>query len=515
MCVLAAFATVAAAGCEQHGYRARFHPSSAEVPARDGTTSEFLKAHTRRGEVFVFETWTFDEKQVTGRGRRYDVYRNVVADGAFTVALADVAIFETNRPEVVPRSAAGYVILGVVTAASLAVTLFCAVNPKACFGSCPTFYVDGKLEAEGFSASIARPLEATDVDAMWTAARSGGGTIDIEMVNEALETHLVDHVRLLAAPRDGGKRGARVYRAGDRYFAAAPATAPASCRAVAFGTSCLDDVRAVDEAAYLSPADGKDLIEKETLELTFPAPRSRAGIVIAARNSLLNTFVFYQGLAYAGRNAAAWYARLDADENAPLVAEVDRLIHVFGGIDVFVKDGAGAWQRAGAYDEVGPLAREVQLVAVPPEVELGPGPLEVRLTMTRGAFKLDQVGLVALDQEVRPVALEPVAVTRRHEPDEAALQRLRPGGDRLTTYPGDAYGIRFELPPGEWELFLESRGHYYEWIREPWLLEENALYAAEMLDDPRAALRRLAPAYKRVEDRMESIFWQSRVGVRR
>ena len=59
--------------------------------------------------------------------------------------------------------------------------------------------------AEGFSASIAPSLEATDVDAINTVAR-GGEAFEVTMKNEALETHSVRHVDLLALPRVDGRR---------------------------------------------------------------------------------------------------------------------------------------------------------------------------------------------------------------------------------------------------------------------------------------------------------------------
>ena len=82
----------------------------------------------------------------------------------------------------------------------------------------------------------------------------------------------------------------------------------------------------------------------------------------------------------------------------------------------------------------------------------------------------------------------------------------------LATLPGDAYTLLYRLPENfdRWELFLESRGYYLEWMRSQWLDEEDHGRAAEMLLDPRAALRRLAPAYKRQEAGMDSVFWRSR-----
>jgi hypothetical protein len=71
---------------------------------------------------------------------------------------------------------------------------------------------------------------------------------------------------------------------------------------------------------------------------------------------------------------------------------------------------------------------------------------------------------------------------------------------------------QFVLPePAErCELFLESRGYYLEWVRQAWLAEEDPGRLATMLMDPRGALRRMAPDFKRQEAEIERAFWGSR-----
>ena len=80
------------------------------------------------------------------------------------------------------------------------------------------------------------------------------------------------------------------------------------------------------------------------------------------------------------------------------------------------------------------------------------------------------------------------------------------------TQPGDEVRFSFRLPgsaSGD-ELFLETRGYYLEWMRQEWLAEEHPGRAAEMFLDPAAALRRMAPEYKRREGDLERAFWSSR-----
>ena len=77
---------------------------------------------------------------------------------------------------------------------------------------------------------------------------------------------------------------------------------------------------------------------------------------------------------------------------------------------------------------------------------------------------------------------------------------------------GDRFTIRYQLPddPSRLELFLESRGYYLEWMRREWMREQRPLSALRMFLDPAAALRELAPAWKRLEPQAEELFWRSR-----
>jgi len=321
-------------------------------------------------------------------------------------------------------------------------------------------------------------------------------------------------VRLLAAPRPPG---GRVLRAGDVYYPATELQVPTTCESP-MGT-CLAEVERADDREYLSPASEHDLAEREIIEVTFPGTQGKAGVLIAARNSLLNTFVFYQGLAYMGSHAGEWFARLEtAGDDATKLSGFGAQL---GGIDVSVATPHG-WQDAGSFAEVGPIAREAQLVVLPEDLQ--PGVVRVRVSLARGNWKLDQLALVALGEPLVPVALDPAEVTKDGRADPVARAKLLEPGAHLVTFPGDAYTLHFTLPPelapgaggpgSSPELFLESRGYYYEWMRQEWLKEESAIEVTRILLDPAGAMKRLAPKYKRVEGHMESVFWQSRFGGR-
>src|SRR5947208_5945161 len=166
--------------------------------------SPYLKVHMKDGGLYLLSKWQVDgtKQQVSGEGDRLGLARERIGSGPFAVALGDVALLETNVLQRSPSAAA----LAVITGVSVAVTAACIANPKACFGSCPTFYVsdakdaeiDAVIQAEGFSSSVAPSLEARDVDALYRF-RPTSRELVVTMKNEALETHVVRRVRLLTA----------------------------------------------------------------------------------------------------------------------------------------------------------------------------------------------------------------------------------------------------------------------------------------------------------------------------
>ncbi len=493
------FVAVCTVGCAKTLQRRVTPPE--EVATLD-RRAPFLKAHLRDGHVYVLSPWRHetDSARIVGHGVRLGVNRDTLARGDFAVPLDSVVLFETN----VVHTSASVVVLSVLSGISAGVTVFCIANPKACFGSCPTFYVsDGAgdaLQAEGFSASIAPSLEATDVDHLFRAP--GDRTpVRVRMENEALETHVVRFVRLLAAPR---APGTRVFAAADsRFWRATEIAAPLVCRAPE--GDCLSLVAQFDGRERTSLADSTDLAAREVLELAFPAPRGRPALVLSSRQSLLPTFLLYQAFAWLGTSVGDWLARLERGDRA-VSDRVRDVTQVLGGIEVLVPAPDGGWVAVDTVIETGPLAADTRVIPLPAHTD------RVRLRLVKGAWRLEWAALATLTDTVTPVRVLPAAVLRDGREDPDALARLRDTAAVLVTLPGDAYTLVFDLPPAAagHELFLESRGYYLEWMRSEWIAEENPLRAAQLLLHPAAALRDLAPAFKQAEPDIEQAFWNSR-----
>ena len=498
---------VVSTACSQRVERGLTTPDRAASLSKRST---YLKVHMRNGDLYVLSDWQVDEARrvVVGVGEHFDSRRALLGVTTHEVSIDGVALFETN----VQKSSPLIAVMGVVTGVSAAITAACLTNPKACFGSCPTFYVDGVLHAEGFSDAVTPSMEKHDIDALFRVEPEGRA-LALRMTNEAYETHVVRGADVLVAPRPPGGR-VFATSAGE-LWQATDLRAPTRC--AGHDGDCVAVVRAFDDAWLASAADGHDLATRETITLAFDespgagtGAASAAGqqaVVISARQSFMTTFLFYQVLAYMGSKAGFYLAEIERGEPG-IQSKLGGMRALLGGIDVQVRDARGAWRTVGSFHEIGPLATDTQLVVLPE----GADARELRLSLTQGYWRIDAVTLVTLGQQVTPRRLRPRAVIAPGKDAADAHARLLDDARVLTTMPGDEYTLVYDLPgePGEQELFLDSQGYYLEWMRDEWMPEESAAGLAMMLYFPEVALRVLAPKFKRIEPTIEEMFWKSR-----
>jgi hypothetical protein len=460
------------------------------------------------GRVYVLTQWQESEKdrRVTGNGSLLDFNRDVVQQGNFAIPLDGVVLFETNviRPSPVIAS------LAVLTGVSLGFTVYCLVNPKACFGSCPTIYAwEGSamaLQAEGFSASVAPSLEAKDVDALYLA-RPSSPLLELLVTNEALETHVIRSAHVLAAPKP--ESGRVFMTAGGEFWQASEIREPTS--GLGPEGDLLDKVRSFDGVQRSSEADPENLAAKETLDLVFDTvPGQATGLILGFRQTLLTTYLFYQSLAYLGDAGGFFLAQLArGDDKARLYAEGPG--RYLGGIDVYLENQDGRWVRAGECQETGPIAANVQLIPLPVPAS---SQTRVRLRLTKGLWRLDYIALGTLEGKTEPVRIMPSAVVHQKASEFGAGSDPEGFEARwpIVTLPGDVYSLAYELPGdfARYELFVETQGYYLEWMRESWLKEKDLGKARLMFTNPAKFLKQMAPEYKRVEAQMDDVFWRSR-----
>ncbi len=468
--------------------------------------SPFLKAHMLDGRVYVLSEWDLEgeNESISGKGRLLNLNREEIQRGQFMILLDEVALFETN----VLQASKSILAMASLTVPSALLSVYCLANPKACFGSCPTFYAwDGErmvLQAEGFSASVCPALEAQDIDALFqTKPRSQD--FELRVTNEALETHIIRYANILAVPRP--PRGRAFATPSGEFWQAFKIHEPKICSAPE--GSCLDVVRSPDGMERFSGADPYDLAKRETIDLEFePPPGKKLGLVLGFRQTLLTTYLFYQGLAYMGNSAGYWLAKLERGDET-VKKYTNSLGDVLGGIEVFVQSERGTWIKPGEIRETGPIASDVRMVLLP---ETESSLIKLRLRMTKGLWRIDYLALAELGERVDPIRLAPSTVLNKGMPITQSKKHLTHPDSALVTMPGDEYVLVYPLPGDfqNYELFLESQGYYLEWMRPDWLKEENLERTIMMFTDPEEFLKLIAPEFKENEPRMEYTFWRSK-----
>ena len=483
--------------------------------SKDSTTRD-VKVHMKDGSLYVLDsliTYT-NVDTIYGFGFYYDKYRDLMGSSfynqsntsniPFRISLTNVALIEVNKVRGIAGKALTLALVGVP---SVILSIYCISNPKACFGSCPTFYcfngVDTSLMAEGFSSSVLKAYEKDDVDMLYHA-RTTGNQFHLRLKNEALETHVIRYANLLVLPRTGCDRVFSNGR-GD-FFRSSLSLAPRFCQASE--GSCLEAVKEMDNSERYSLADSDNLAEREIIEVTFDnIPGKDLGLVIGCRQSLMTTWLFYQSLSYLGNSAGYFAARIESGDRS-LERKVDRVWDVLGGIEIFMKTVSGKWEKVGQEGEMGPLAGDVHLIKLP-----GTNDKEVRLKLrlTRGLWRLNYLAMVSLDEKIEPILVEPSIVVspRKVNPADSLL---RNPDNPLVTLPGDEYDIYYNLPEGaeNYEIFLITKGYYLEWMRDSWIAEENLKRAALFFGFPGLFMKIAASDFKKVEPSMEESFWNSR-----
>lgn len=502
--------------CKTHYFRYNYRSANSLLHDSDSLqTKLFLKLHLTNGDVCILaDSWEVDtlKDRVSGIGTRYDFNRTQIHEGDISLSIDEIAIMETNQ-KLGNTESGRMAIVGIVVGLEAVIGIICATNPKACFGSCPTFYLNEAdplhfSDAEGFSNAIAPSLEYVDVDALHNPPVSGS-VFSLTMKNEALETHCVKHVRLLAYPRNEGEY---VFHAPDDQFYLCDDRYPL-LRATAPEGEVTDLLREDDRNERTSLADAHNLSSKEEIYLDF-GPIEDAqdlGLAISFRQTLMTTYFIYSAIGYMGDQVADIFARMETDGEA--LDKLNRgLRKELGDIEVYAWNEVGQqWERKGGWYETGPIALNRQMV--PLHLDTPGSSVRLKLLLNKGLWRIDYATLVRIREQVVPVEIRPYEVGNKGTIDPDALAKINSDDAYLISMPGSAYTFQFHMPTEnqDYELFLSARGYYLEWMRESWIRDKNLLKLRQMLEHPRTYLKREAKAYKRYEKTMEETFWNSRI----
>jgi hypothetical protein len=483
-------------------------------PSVEGTVVRSpLKAHMVDGSTVVFRNGAIvSSTQVRGDGSRFPL------DGGSPIPANSVAIdsivgmesYQTKigTAQTVFTSAAVTVVAAAATAAALV----------AIFGSCPTFYSDSAgtavLEAEGFSYSIAPLFEQRDVDRL-RATVGADGQLHIEVRNEALETHYINHLEILEARHLRNELVVPDERG--RPIALRELRAPAqardrSGRDVALLLASADGSVFSTAAVTLARADSSDL--EDYIDLVVPHPPSGDSIAIMfrLRNSLLNTVLLYDNmLADPGAASLDW---LGSDvQKISTAVDLGRWYGKHMGMRISVLDENG-YRDVARFSDKGPIAFHDIAVVIP--VPKGDS-AHIRLSFVADDWRIDRIAIASSFRRplTRTVALSGV-VGSDGLPNPAALRSLQSPDDKyLVTNPGQQFSVRFT--PGTISadstrtFLLVSQGYYTEWVRGAWLKRS----AKSKPFVPSASALASALAGWRTQQRtLEQQFYSSRIPTR-
>jgi hypothetical protein len=481
-------------------------------PTSFGSWQTDVKVHMKDGCLYLLDSLiTFvNSDSIIGYGSYYNQYRRLIKSNhapgiQFKIALSDVALLETNDFEGLKGKSLTMAVVGVPMSI---MTVYCLINPKACFGSCPTFYSwDGEdtcLMAEGFTSSILPSFEKEDVDMLYST-RVTGNDFHLKLTNEALETHVIRYADLLVFQRS---KNERVFATPEgEFYRTSKIQSPATCKADE--GEILDAIRQMDHKERYGSADSENLVRREFIEMRFDSvPDGELGLIIGCRQTLLTTYLFYQSLAYLGNSAGYFFARVESGDKS-LERKVYKIWDLLGGIEVFVQTANRKWTKSGQIDEMGPIATDVHLVPLP---ESGTKDIKIKLRLTKGLWRIDYLALGKIEKKNDALRIRPSIITSINNKNGNIISQLSDTLHPLVTLPGDAYDLRYILPTvdSELEIFLKTRGYYIEWMRENWIREESRKNATLFFNLPKSYMKLAAKDFKKTELSMETNFWNSK-----
>jgi len=504
--------------CKKYYFRSNYTDVNAVIHmSKNIKTKPFLKAHLKNGNVCIFtDAWEIDTvvNQVSGSGKTYDFNRIEIKSGHQTILVDSIILFETNKKLEIKNGPkiAGLMILGGLDAV---IGIFCYANPKACFGSCPTFYLNPNnnfhyADAEGFSNAISPSLEYGDIDAL-NNPTNNEKQFKLYMKNEALETHCINDVHILAFPRT---KGQRVYQTADDTFYLCKNKHPLK-KAIAKEGDITKLLENEDKHERFSLADPDNMSSKEEVYLTFNAVNNdnQLGLIVDFRQTLMTTYIIYSAMGYMGNQVSDVFAQLE--QNPKNIKKLQLgLKKELGNIDVYQwSDAQAKWVLQGSLNETGPIAINKQFI--PLQSNSRNTPIQIKMVMNKGLWRLDCVALTEIIKKVEPIVLYPDKVKNKKDLVINAIQTLKDQSLYLYSMPGDEYTFSFELPAlHDYELFLYSKGYYLEWMREQWYKEKNLKKLNQLVRQPKLYLKNEASAYKAYEKTMERAFWDSRIDTK-
>jgi len=462
-----------------------------------------------------------------GKGQRYWLDRedkNLIAREIPLDSIAALTYYEL-------KNSGGQVfasfLLGIYGFVLTPLSIYCISCPKCCFGSCPTLYAlegeEYELRAELFSYSISKFFQGTDLDLL-SGNISKEGPYRIRLSNEALETHYINCLSLIAVNHPVGTR---VYPSGEDGFVVVRKLISPQQAVNSLGKNVLPLIQQLDDEGYRSDTTMAAMLEgglnSDWLDLKFRTPPGKTSIklVLRLRNTLLSTVLFYDlVLASQGARAVEWTQKMN--EDFFYARQFYQLYKAYSGIKVNILR-EGEWKTAAVIGDVGPIAwKEIALnLPIDPKDISPENEVTLRLEFFPDNFMIDYIAYEAetiADDSVLAREIPPSQIYDDNGRAREDIVSLPQSADSLylVTNPGESYYFDYDIRknvPGETSVFLRSQGYYTEWIRGQWLTGEPGNYRFNLFEVDKT-ITQLRESWLENRELLEREFFKNRIPLR-
>jgi len=486
------------------------------------------KVYLNDGTIVLFQKgFRVENNQIKGIGRGYYLNNQFDQDMKnFSIPLENVAALTYHKVKAGGGNAAGSVIMGITAIPLTFLAVYCLINPKACFGSCPTVYVkeNGQYQfcSELFSYSISPYMEADDLDLLIGNLDQTKNPLDIRITNEALETHFINEMRLIQVTHP---KNTAVYPTPDNQLLLFDEFHPPEEAKNSQGADVLSQIVKNDQVGYRSPdelvLELKKGIYFDFLDLKVKVPPSIPSVklLLKVRNTLLSTILFYEVvLASQGIDALSWIEKINTD---PAYANLFQSVyHTFSGITIKVKKG-NEWVAIEKINDVGPIAYKYVAATLP---TYNQEELQIRLEFIPDNFIFDGIffdyGNEEDEKNLFLKVLDCETIFDSEGQERKDLKKLLSEKDDLylVTEPGDAYHLFYQLRNESEDeaisLFVGSRGYYTEWLRGKWITEKSTPNYRFDLYDFAGIFNQLVDSWLGSKEMMEEAFYKTRIPIR-
>jgi len=487
-----------------------FRSNDIETEAQDEIIESPIKVHMKDGRTVLFRGGaTFSNLEITGNGTVYSL-KSEFEEHVEKISREEVAAYEVfksgvNAPATLFISAAATA-GAVFGSAALAVLIF---------GSCPTVYAATDsamvLESELFSNSIAPIIEKRDVTDLLVAP-DVTGLLQLEIRNEALETHYINHIELLEVSH---KTGTSIYPDTDgKVYALKDFQAPVSA-IDSTGRDLLGVLSSSDSLEYSSNIENSPLIDNvqwDTIDLEFKVSDDiPKALVFNLRNSLFTTVLLYDYLiASQGIESLDWIGKeLETVSGAVAMGDFSQS---FMGLRVY-QEVDGMFRPIDRIPNPGPIAPRKIAVALEETVE---DTIKIRLRFLSDSWRIDQIELAtfAEDPQVRYLPVDSVKGVDGERSMEISNLLSQPDDNYVVTMPGNRFSVSFktEVPDVGYtqSYLLAAQGYYTEWVREEWVQNKPEIQFALNGD----LIVQAQQEWQRVKSEFEAQFFESKIPVR-